>query len=134
MGGMPGRAGRGGSGVVGDLPEPAEADGSVLVQAVAVGVCGTDLEIASGEYGQAPPGQERLVLGPENLGRVISAPAGSGLTAGQLVVGIVPRPHPVPRPNCAVAERDMCRNGQNTERATKGRNGYCPEPAPIDPH
>ncbi len=121
------RPGTSGSALVGDLPEPA------VVQAVAVGVCGTDLEIASGEYGQAPPGQERLVLGHENLGRVISAPAGSGLTAGQLVVGIVRRPDPVPCPNCAVGEWDMCRNGQYTERGIKGRNGYCSERYRIEP-
>ena len=38
-----------------DVEEPAEGTGSVLVEAVAVGVCGTDVEIASGAYGWAPP-------------------------------------------------------------------------------
>jgi threonine dehydrogenase-like Zn-dependent dehydrogenase len=52
-----------------DLPEPPEADGPVLVEAVAVGLCGTDVEIVAGQYGQAPPGSELLVLGHENLGR-----------------------------------------------------------------
>lgn len=40
-----------------ELPEPPEADGPVLVKTRAVGVCGTDLEIISGEYGWAPPGE-----------------------------------------------------------------------------
>ena len=40
----------------GDVPEPDESTGSILVEAVAVGVCGTDVEIASGAYGWAPPG------------------------------------------------------------------------------
>lgn len=31
-----------------DVPEPPAANGSVLVQALALGVCGTDLEITSG--------------------------------------------------------------------------------------
>ena len=31
-----------------DVPEPDESTGSILVEAVAVGVCGTDVEIASG--------------------------------------------------------------------------------------
>ena len=41
-----------------DAPEPDERDGSVLVEAVAVGVCGTDAEIVEGKYGWASPGKE----------------------------------------------------------------------------
>ena len=54
-----------------EVPEPDESTGSILVEAVAVGICGTDVEIASGAYGWAPPGRERLVLGHESLGRVL---------------------------------------------------------------
>jgi hypothetical protein len=50
-------------------------------------------------------------------------PAG-GLNKGDLVVGIVRRPDPVPCPNCAVGEWDMCRNGQYTERGIKQIDGY----------
>lgn len=34
-----------------DTSEPDERDGSVLVDAIAVGVCGTDVEIVEGKYG-----------------------------------------------------------------------------------
>jgi threonine dehydrogenase-like Zn-dependent dehydrogenase len=54
-----------------DIPEPDPRGGSVLVEAVAVGVCGTDVEIVNGKYGWAPPGRTRLVLGHESLGRVL---------------------------------------------------------------
>jgi len=54
-----------------DVAEPDTRDGSALVEAVAVGVCGTDVEIVEGKYGWAPPGKTRLVLGHESLGRVI---------------------------------------------------------------
>ena len=54
-----------------DIPEPDASEGSVLVEAIAVGVCGTDAEIVEGKYGWAPPGKTRLVLGHESLGRVI---------------------------------------------------------------
>ena len=54
-----------------EVAEPEARDGSVLVEAVAVGVCGTDVEIAEGKYGWAPPGHTRLVLGHESLGRVL---------------------------------------------------------------
>jgi hypothetical protein len=40
-------------------------------------------------------------------------------------VGIVRRPDPVPCPNCAVGEWDMCRNGQYTERGIKERGLGC---------
>ena len=56
-----------------EVPEPDESTGSILVEAVAVGICGTDVEIASGAYGWAPPGRKRLILGHESLGRVIDA-------------------------------------------------------------
>jgi glucose 1-dehydrogenase len=50
--------GRQGSVALTDMPEPPAADGPVLVQTRAIGVCGTDLEIINGEYGWAPPGEE----------------------------------------------------------------------------
>src|SRR5207248_7242925 len=112
---------------------PPASDGPVLGQALAVGVCGTDLEIVGGAYGQAAPGRERLVLGHESLGRVLEAPADSGLAQGDLVVGIVRRPDPVPCPNCAAGEWDMCRNGRYTERGIKGRDGYCSDRYRIHP-
>ena len=110
-----------------DLPEPPEADGPVLVQTRAVGVCGTDTEIINGDYGWAPPGEDRLAIGHESLGEVLEAPDGSGLTKGDLVVGIVRRPDPVPCANCAVGEWDMCRNGKYTEWGIKEHHGYARE-------
>ena len=116
-----------------DFPEPDLHEGSVLVEAIAVGVCGTDAEIAEGKYGWAPPGEPRLVLGHESLGRVIDPGPSGGLKKGDLVVGIVRRPDPVPCPNCAVGEWDMCRNGQYTERGIKEIHGYMSERWRIEP-
>lgn len=116
-----------------DVPEPDPKNGSVLVEAVAVGVCGTDVEIAEGKYGWAPPGKTRLVLGHESLGRVIEPDPTGRMKEGDLVVGIVRRPDPVPCPNCAVGEWDMCRNGQYTERGIKQIDGYMSEHWRIEP-
>ena len=116
-----------------DIAEPPLSDGPVLVRTIALGVCGTDREIIAGEYGEAPPGQQRLVLGHESLGRVEEAPAGSGLAKGDLIVGIVRRPDPVPCPACAVGEWDMCRNGRYTERGIKERHGFGSEYFRIEP-
>ena len=116
-----------------DFPEPDGLEGSILVEAVAVGVCGTDVEIVEGKYGWAPPGKSRLVLGHESLGRVIDPGPRSSLKKGDLVVGIVRRPDPVPCPNCAVGEWDMCRNGQYTERGIKEIHGFMSERWRIEP-
>jgi glucose 1-dehydrogenase len=115
------------------VPEPDERDGSVLVEAIAVGVCGTDVEIAEGKYGWAPPAKKRLVLGHESLGRVLDPGQSSALRKGDLVVGIVRRPDPEPCPNCAIGEWDMCRNGQYTERGIKEIDGFMSERWRIEP-
>ena len=107
-----------------DLPEPSPEQGSLLVRALAVGICGTDRELVDGVYGEACPGHERLVLGHESLGRVISAPADSDFAIGDIVVGVVRHPDPVPCPNCALGEWDMCRNGRYTERGIKQADGF----------
>lgn len=115
-----------------DLPEPPEADGPVLVRTLAVGVCGTDAEIIAGDYGWAPPGEERLAIGHESIGEVLEAPDGSGLSAGDLVVAIVRRPcdHCA---NCAAGEWDMCRSGDYTEWGIKAHHGYARERYRITP-
>jgi threonine dehydrogenase-like Zn-dependent dehydrogenase len=115
---------RAGSAAVVDMPEPEPRPDELLVDGIALGMCGTDREIMDGEYGWAPPGAERLVLGHESLGRVREAPAGSGFTPGDLVVGVVRRPDPEPCPACARGEFDFCRNGRYTERGIKELHGY----------
>jgi threonine dehydrogenase-like Zn-dependent dehydrogenase len=116
-----------------EVAPPPESDGAILVRALALGICGTDREIISGDYGWAPSGAKRLIIGHESLGRVETAPAGSGFSPGDLVVGIVRRPDPVPCPACAAGEWDMCRNGQYTERGIKQRNGYGSEQFRLEP-
>ena len=113
--------------------EPVLSEGSVLVETLAIGVCGTDREIVAGNYGRPSPGEANLVLGHESLGRVIEAPAGSSVAAGDLVVAIVRRPDPVPCANCAAGEWDMCRNGRYTECGIKERHGFCRERFRIEP-
>ncbi|GAA4904059.1 threonine dehydrogenase-like Zn-dependent dehydrogenase [Stackebrandtia albiflava] len=117
-------AGRADSMAVSDVPEPEPAADEILVRGLAVGVCGTDREIAAAEYGEAPPGREHLVIGHESLGRVVSAPENSGFDTDDYIVGIVRRPDPEPCGACARGEFDMCRNGRYTERGIKGLDGY----------
>jgi len=100
---------------------------AVEVEVVEVGVCGTDLEIANDGYGAPPQGRDSLVLGHENLGRVVAAPEGVELAKGQLVVATVRRPCPERCPPCAAGQSDDCLTGNYTERGIKGRDGYMAE-------
>jgi len=116
-----------------DMPEPPGEDGPVLVQTQAIGICGTDLEIIDGDYGSAPSGEDRLIIGHESLGRVVRSAPGTGFGTGDLVVGIVRRRDPVPCPACAAGDWDMCMNGRYTERGIMGRHGYASERYRIHP-
>lgn len=109
---------------VAEVAEPEPARGELLVDGIAIGVCGTDKEIASGNYGWAPPGSPNLILGHESLGRVREAPANSEFSTGDLVVGVVRRPDPEPCGACAHGQFDMCRNGLYRERGIKQLHGY----------
>jgi len=66
----------------------------VLVQVLRVGVDGTDKEINEAQYGAAPPGDDYLVIGHENFGRVVevgpSVP--DTIRPGTYVVATVRRP------------------------------------------
>ena len=56
------------------------------------------------------------------------------MAEGDLVVGIVRRPDPVPCAELrACSEWDFCRNGQYTERGIKEHDGYCSERYRITP-
>src|SRR5688572_20133661 len=121
------------SGCISEVPEPAPAQGSILVATCAVGICGTDREILDGKYGEAPDGEQRLILGHESVGRVIEAPRSGAVRDGDWVVGIVRRPDPEPCPSCAVGEWDMCRNGLYHERGIKKLHGFASERFRIEP-
>jgi glucose 1-dehydrogenase len=105
-----------------DLPDPRAGVGECLVRVLEVGVDGTDREIDGGEYGDAPEGEDRLVLGHECLGRV---ERGCGdIAEGTLVVPTVRRGCPQRCPNCAAGEYDFCATGDYTERGIKGAHGF----------
>jgi 6-hydroxycyclohex-1-ene-1-carbonyl-CoA dehydrogenase len=83
------------------LPEPAPADGDVLVEVEACGLCHTDLAFASGEV--APRHALPLVLGHEIVGRVVR----SGRRHEALVGRRVLVPAVLPCEDC-----ELCRAGR----------------------
>ena len=66
----------------------------VRVGIIRAGLCGTDADLVSGEYGRAPEGADFLVLGHESLGRVLEVGPGAAgeVEPGQLVVVTIRRP------------------------------------------
>ena len=75
----------------------------------------------------------RLVIGHESFGEVLEALAGSGFAPGDLVIGIVRRPDPVPCPACAAGEWDMCRTDSFGERGIVRLHGYGSEHWRVEP-
>jgi threonine dehydrogenase-like Zn-dependent dehydrogenase len=114
------------------LEEPQPDENELLVEILAIGVCGTDREIVAGDHGSPPPGRDWIVLGHESLGRVREAAPGGEIDVGDLIAGVVRRPDPVPCPCCARGEFDMCRNGRYRERGIKELDGYGAELVTIE--
>jgi len=108
-----------------DVPEPHAAGGEALVRVLETGVCGTDVDIDHGLFGDAPPGSDFLILGHENLG-VVERAAGA-LSKGDLVVATVRRPCAGVCPPCRVDRSDMCLTGDYTERGIKSLHGFMAE-------
>jgi threonine dehydrogenase-like Zn-dependent dehydrogenase len=79
-----------------DLPRPSLdeiPDGrGVRVRMIRAGLCGTDIDLARGQYGVAPPGADFLVLGHESLGRVTEVSPSADVPLGQLAVITIRRP------------------------------------------
>jgi D-arabinose 1-dehydrogenase-like Zn-dependent alcohol dehydrogenase len=85
-----------------ELPRPSLLAGQVLVKVRAIGVCYRDLLDRQGKY---PFMKRPVVTGHEFAGEVAEAPAGSGFSVGDRVVGM----H---RPPCGAC--DECRAGEET--------------------
>jgi len=113
-----------------DHPEPKiESPFQVKVRMLDVGVCGTDREIISFQYGIPPDGSDYLIIGHESLAQVVET--GEKVTrakAGDLVVLTVRRPCPhASCVACRSGRQDFCYTGDFTERGIKQRHGYMTE-------
>src|SRR5215469_7034220 len=113
-----------------DIPQPKlQGATDVLLRVREVGLCGTDREISSFEYGSPPPGSDRLILGHESLAEVVEVGRGvRSLRPGDLVVAMVrrPCPHHECRP-CRAGRPDFCMTGDYTERGIKSADGFLAE-------
>ena len=113
-----------------DQPEPSlRGPRDVKVRILDVGVCGTDREICSFEYGTPPVHCDMLIIGHESLGEVVEV--GGAVTRvrpGDLVVTMVRRPCPHEVcVGCRSERQDFCYTGDFRERGIKEEHGFMTE-------
>jgi threonine dehydrogenase-like Zn-dependent dehydrogenase len=113
-----------------EVPKPVLAsvpnDRGVLVRVLRVGVDGTDKEINAAEYGEAPSGDDYLIIGHEGFGQVEAV--GSNVTElapGDFVVATVRRPGSSLYD--LIGMSDMTTDDVYFERGINLRHGYLAE-------
>ena len=111
-----------------EFPRLAQPD-QVTLRMLDIGICGTDKEICSFEYGTPPPGDDHLVIGHESVAEIVDVGAAvERLAPGDLVVPSVRRP--CPHPGCLACRsghQDYCYTGDFSERGIKEAHGYMAE-------
>jgi threonine dehydrogenase-like Zn-dependent dehydrogenase len=113
-----------------DHPEPhLESPTQAKLRMLEVGVCGTDREIITFQYGIPPDGSDYLIIGHESLAQVVeTGPQVTAVKPGDLVVLTVRRPcHHPECLACTQGRQDYCYTGDFQERGIKQLHGYMTE-------
>lgn len=111
-----------------EAPRLSQPD-QVTLRVLEIGICGTDREICSFEYGTPPQGDDYLVIGHESLAEVVEVgSAVNRLQVGDLIVPTVRRPcvH-LECLACRSGHHDYCYTGDFSERGIKEAHGYMTE-------
>lgn len=108
-----------------ERPRPAiTRPDEVLVQVLRVGVCGTDRERIAEGKAKPPEGRNDIVIGHENVGRVIETGKDvTGVKAGDLAAFTIRRGCGECMP-CNMGRSDMCRTGKYNDRGLSGMDGF----------
>lgn len=105
------------------IDQPVPTASQALLRVREIGVCGTDMDLNQGFYGEAPRGSSYLVTGHESLSTIEAIPKNNqGVSNGDLVVPTVRRPDTCI--NCQHGESDMCLTGNYKEHGIKGLHGF----------
>jgi glucose 1-dehydrogenase len=115
---------------IAERPEPrAPLRDEVLLRILDVGICGTDREICSFQYGTPPAGAQEFILGHEALAEIVAVgPDVTLFRTGELVVPTVRRPCSSPRcAPCRAGRQDFCVTNQFSERGIVRADGYLTE-------
>jgi threonine dehydrogenase-like Zn-dependent dehydrogenase len=115
--------------LVEQVPPVLRSPSDVKLRMLEVGVCGTDREICSFEYGTPPAGANHLIIGHESVGEVVEVGAEvSGIRPGDIVVPMVRRPCPHAHCRaCRAGRQDFCFTGDIRERGIKEAHGFMTE-------
>jgi glucose 1-dehydrogenase len=105
----------------------------VLVRVLRVGLDGTDREINDAEFGEAPPGDDFLIVGHEGLGRVeaVGSAVPPAFRLGTLVVATVRRPGSSAYDRIGL--QDMSTSDDFLERGIRRAHGFLAEYYVDDP-
>jgi threonine dehydrogenase-like Zn-dependent dehydrogenase len=111
-----------------EVPRISQPD-QVMLRMLDIGICGTDKEICSFEYGTPPPGDDHLVIGHESVAEIVQVgSAVERFQTGDLVVPSVRRPCPHSGClSCRSGHQDYCYTGDFRERGIKEAHGYMAE-------
>lgn len=113
-----------------DHPEPKiSSPTEVKIRMLEVGICGTDKELCSFDYGIPPDGSDYLIIGHESFGEVVEVgPKVANIKVGDLVYIMVRRPcdHRECIP-CRAGRQDFCSTGDFKERGIKQAHGFMTE-------
>src|SRR5437879_11759703 len=105
------------------IDEPTPTASQALLRVREIGICGTDMDLNQGFYGEAHTEPSYRVTGHESLSTVESIPKNNqGISKGDLVVPTVRRPDDCI--NCQHGESDMCLTGNYKEHGIKGLHGF----------
>ncbi len=116
-----------------EMPTPKPKSNELLLEVLRIGICGTDRDIISGFYGEAPKSSEFLVLGHESLSKVAEVGKSvRGFKKGDLVVPTVRRNCWENCLNCKNGESDMCLTGDYDEHGIKGLHGFASDYSVTD--
>ncbi len=110
---------------IADRPEPEiTRPGEVKLKVLGVGVCGTDRERIAEGKARVPEGFSDIVIGHENMGRVVeTGPAVTKVKPGDLAAFTIRRGCAECLP-CNSGRPDMCRTGNYRDRGLVGMDGF----------
>ena len=106
------------------VPEPPPRRARCSCDGLALGICGTDARDRPRRVRLARRRARSGSCSATSRSGACARPRRRGFSPGDLVVGIVRRPDPVPCACCARGEWDFCRNGHYTERGIKELHGF----------
>src|SRR5207245_11281254 len=98
-----------------DIDPPIPSSSQALLRVQEIGICGTDLDVNQGFYGEAAPGSNYLVTGHESLAVIESIPERACRVSKCDIVVLTARRQDSSI-HCLVGESAICSAGNDAEQ------------------